>query len=469
MAPLDIKDGPAPRRRPNVGVKVLRSPGHSRVVPPRFGSSGIRGPYGDPVTPGLALRLGRAVADLGDEAVLGRDARTTSPLLASAVAAGMAAAGTTVRDAGLVPTPTTAFGAKETDLGVHVTASHNPPEDNGFKVFGAGGASIGAEDRARVEELLDGDVDRPATAWDEVGSISEDASVVEDHAEAIARAVDVDDLAGLEVALDGGHGPGGPFTERLLSDRGCEVTTLHAVPDGRFPGRPSEPTPANLEDLTETVRREGLDLGLAHDGDGDRLVAVDGTGGVLSGDELMVLFVRTLDVDRVVVPVNATMALEDACPDVEVVRSRVGDAYVSEVLREGGGGFGGEPSGSWIFPEVSFCPDGPHAALRLAKMVAEAGEPLSALRPDTYPMRRASYPVAEADKAKAIEAFADRAQPLGPVDRTDGVRVEVEDGWGLVRPSGTEPKVRLTVEARDEGDLETIAGRFEEMLEECLP
>lgn len=444
-------------------LSPLNPPAPLQPVDLTFGSSGIRGPYADVATPEAALGIGRAASELGDEAVVGRDARTTGPLVADALMAGLAGAGVEVRDAGLVTTPTLAHGARTADLGIEVTASHNPPADNGFKLFTPAGASIGPKLQEQVEAAI---ADPPPWAmWDAVGSIQADPSLVRGHAEAILDAVPP---AEVDVVLDGGNGPGGPFTAELLGEQGCRVTSLNASPDGTFPGRPSEPVADNLGDLAAQVRRSEAVLGLAHDGDGDRLAATDETGRVLSGDELLLLFVSELAPDRIVVPVNTTMALADVAPQAEIVRTRVGDAFVSAEIEARGGDFGGEPSGSWILPDVSLCPDGPHAALVLSAIAEDHGG-LAEVVPETYPMQRTSYGCPDGSKADAIEAFAAEVGDLGEIDRVDGARVDLDDGWVLLRASGTEPKVRLTVEARDEDTLKSLHERFDPLVRRCLP
>jgi phosphoglucosamine mutase len=421
-----------------------------------FGSSGIRGPFATLATPDLALSLGRAVGSTRHRVVVGRDARTTSSLLQRAAVAGLLAAGATVTDAGMLPTPALALAARRHDAGLVITASHNPPSDNGFKLWESDGRAFGARERADVERLL---ASPPALAsWDAVGHEHADPDAIQRHQERIL------DLTGtlprrLRVVLDCGNGAASAESPTLLRRLGCEVVTLNAQPDGAFPGRPSEPNVENLADLRRAVIATGADLGLAHDGDADRCMAVTASGRFVTGDELLVLFAKQHAGKTIVCPVDASRAVEDAS-GCRVLRTRVGDAFVSERLAQERAAWGGEASGAWIFPEMSYCPDGPYAAARLALMVAEAGSLDEQLqRVPRYPLWRGSWRVQDpaTHVARARDAFSD-----GKLATLDGVRADYDDGWVLVRASGTEPKVRATVEAVDDAALGRLKARVEE-------
>lgn len=414
-----------------------------------FGSSGIRGPFGDVATPELALALGRAVGAMRKRVIVGRDARTTGPLLGAAAVAGLLASGADVARAGVLPTPALAYAARSFDAGLVITASHNPAPDNGFKLWEPDGRAFGSAARADVERLL---AHPPATAaWDHVGTLTERSSAIEDH---IARIVE---LTGplrkrLRVVLDCGNGAASRESPELLRRLGCDVVTLNAQPDGHFPGRPSEPDEKNLAHLRKAVVATGADLGLAHDGDADRCMAVTHSGRFVTGDELLVLFAKRHAGKTIVCPVDASRVVEDAT-GCRVVRTRVGDAFVSETLAELKAAWGGEASGAWIFPELSYCPDGPYAAALVCTMVAEGG-PLEAqvAALPRYPLWRHAWTLAPDEVARVMKRFHE-ALADGKTTTLDGVRSDYDDGWILVRPSGTEPKVRVTIEATDERGL----------------
>jgi phosphoglucosamine mutase len=430
-------------------VKTYYAPDETSSV---FGTSGIRGPFGSDVTAALALDVGRALAvDGAERIVIGRDPRLTGDLLTDALAAGVRECGGDVVDLGLAATPTVARSVawRDADAGVSVTASHNPPADNGIKLWTPSGMAFDEGRREQISALLSAEAFEPV-GWDAVGDRRQWEDARSRHAGVVADAVDV--AQDVRVVVDVGNGAGGVTVDALRA-AGCSVETLDEGPDGRFPARPSEPTPENCATLRSVVAETGADLGIAHDGDADRMLAVDDEGTFLPGDVLLALFAREAagPGDRVAAPVNTSLAVDDALAAVgaSVVRTRVGDVFVAERARESDVVFGGEPSGAWIWPEETLCPDGTLAAARLVSLVARQC-PLSDLAGaiDRFPLRRESRSVE--DKVAVMEAVGTAAgERYDGVDRTDGVRIETGDGWLLVRASGTEPVVRLTAEARD--------------------
>ncbi|ADB60232.1 Phosphoglucosamine mutase [Haloterrigena turkmenica DSM 5511] len=424
-----------------------------------FGTSGIRGAVGDEVTAELALSVGRALATEGYErVVVGRDVRESGTVLVDALSAGVRECGGDVVEVGVVPTPTVARGVDwlEADAGVVITASHNPATDNGIKLWSPSGQAFDTERRETIASRVE--TDRyDLAAWDGLGNRSRDDGLLERHVEAITDRVD--DLEGLEVVVDVGNGAGSVTADALL-ELGASVRTLNAQQDGRFPGRPSEPNEETLGDLQELVGATDADLGVAHDGDGDRMVAVDERGRFVPKDLLLALFARDAvgTGDRVAAPVDTSLAVDDALADVgaSVTRTAVGDVYVAERATEPDVVFGGEPSGAWIWPDETLCPDGPLAAAKLAAMAADEGS-LASLVDDleTYPIRRTSIEVD--DKERVMETVESTVRErYDEIDALDGVRIDHGDGWTLVRPSGTEPVVRITAEARDDERAEAL-------------
>lgn len=428
-----------------------------------FGTSGIRGEVGETVTAELGLRLGRAVGSVMDpeRAVVGRDPRVSGEFLCDAVSAGLRESGVAVVNVGVAATPTIArsVGWQDAGIGIAVTASHNPPKDNGFKVWTPSGQAIDPGQQEALSEAMDrGEFD--LVGWESVGEQSAWNGATDRHLAALAETVSFEES--LEVVVDVGNGAGG-VTPAVLGELGCEVTTLNAQPDGRFPGRKSEPHADSLEGLMALVEASDADLGIAHDGDADRMMAVDDTGSFVSGDELLALFARAVVTagDRVAAPVNTSLLVDDAlaAQDASVVRTKVGDGFVASATTEDGVVFGGEPSGAWIWPDETLCPDGPLAAVKLAELIAANG-PLSEQRDElgAYPLRRESFEVA--DKAavfgRVVELVVDA---FGSVETLDGVRVSTDSGWLLIRPSGTQPLIRVTAEARTS---EECARLFEE-------
>ncbi|WP_144920689.1 phosphoglucosamine mutase [Halorubrum salsamenti] len=423
-----------------------------------FGTSGIRGRVGESITASVALDVGRAVGTDADRVLVGRDARDSGRTLRDALVAGLQETGTDVVDAGVAATPTVARGiaSREADAGVVVTASHNPPEDNGLKLWTPSGQAFSTARQDEVAERIR-EADFDLAEWDEQGRRRTWDDATARHREALVEAGRRDaaagdaDLSSLSVVVDVGNGTGG-VTAEALYELGADVETLNAQPDGRFPARPSEPTAETCETLAATVPAVDADLGIAHDGDADRMMAVADDGEFVPGDLLLALFGREEagSGDRVAAPVNTSLAVDDALEAVgaEVVHTRVGDVYVAERARDPAVAFGGEPSGAWIFPEETLCPDGPLAAVKLAALAA--AEPISdrLARIDRYPIRRATV---ETDAKDAVMDAVDGLvrERYDEVTALDGVRVETADGWFLIRPSGTQPLIRLTAEARD--------------------
>ncbi len=451
-----------------------------------FGTAGIRGDAATEVTPELALSVGRAVGRDGDEFVLACDGRTSGPALADAVAAGLRSAGATVFEAGRLPTPALAFASRDR-RGVMVTASHNPPADNGIKLF-VDGEEYDRDAERRVSERVAaeaGPVD--ARDWG-AGRRIDPLADYRDHVVAYAAGVGAAP-ADVTVAVDCGNGMAGLATPQVLSAVGADVRALEANVDGRFPARGSKPTAATLTDLRRFVADTGATMGLAHDGDADRIVVVDADGEVVHEDTVVAIlaerYVRASDVaDPVVVTTpNASDRIDErvAAAGGRVERVRLGALH--EGVAEYGGGaddgsdadegdadgsggsdtavvFAAEPwkhmhtaSGPWI--------DGVASAAVLTRLVAEHG--LETLRePVTErPYLKESVDCPDDRKEAAMDRLGttlpDRF-PEAEVDTEHGVRLSLPDGsWVLVRPSGTEPYLRVYAESERVEDLTAAA------------
>lgn len=417
-----------------------------------FGTSGIRGEFGTDVNAGVALDLGRAIAseDAG-RVVVGRDVRTTGALLTDAVTAGLRECGTDVVSIGVVPTPTVARAVAwyDADVGVAVTASHNPPTDNGLKLWDRDGSAIVDGRQAVVANRMRADRYEYAQ-WDQVGTRTTRSDALDRHVDAVADAVDTPEDGALDVVVDVGNGTG-TVTATVLRELGHTVRTLNADADGGFPARPSEPTAETCRDLCAVVEATDAALGIAHDGDADRMMAVTEDGEFVPGDVLLALFgtAALSPGQTVAVPVDTSLAVERAVRDAggETTYTRVGDGYVAERTADDGVVFGGEPSGAWIWPSHARCPDGTLAAAKLASLVADAGSFADLVASvERTPLRRESV---ETDAKHAVVASVHDhvEETYDDVTALDGVRVDVADGWFLVRASGTEPLVRVTAEA----------------------
>ncbi|RJX50332.1 phosphoglucosamine mutase [Halonotius pteroides] len=438
-----------------------------------FGTSGIRGPVGDAVTAALALSIGRAVATDGAETVvLGRDARESGGFLRDAVAAGCRECGADVIDLGMVATPTVArsIARLDADAGIVVTASHNPPEDNGLKLWTPSGQAFDTDRRDRIAGIVE-DESYTFAAWDESGTRRSDDRATAAHTAAVVEAVETDaPIDNLSVVVDVGNGVGS-VTAAALGELGVDVTTLNAQPDGSFPGRPSEPTAKTLTTLCRQVEHGDADLGIAHDGDADRMVAVDETGTFVPKDVLLALFARRAVARAgggvVAAPVDTSRCVDDAIDSFggRVTRTKVGDVFVAEAATREEVVFGGEPSGAWIWPDETLCPDGSLAAAKLTALVAAEGslaEQVASVT--TYPIQRRSIEVD--DKTAVMERVAAKLRDAyDGVTTIDGVRVSTADGWVLVRPSGTQPLIRITAEAETEDVADDLLAATVERVE----
>jgi len=439
-----------------------------------FGTAGIRGPVTE-VTPGLALAIGQAVGVDGEAFVVGRDGRVTGPALENAVVAGLESAGADVERAGTVPTPALAF-ASQGRRGVMLTASHNPPPDNGVKAF-VDGVEYDRAAEQRVEDRVESATD--AATWDVWGE-----DVRADPLPAYREAV-VDfasghggDPDGLTVAVDCGNGMASLATPQVLSSLGADVRALNANVDGHFPARESKPTPETLSDLRAFVDGTA-DLGIGHDGDADRIVIVDGDGEVVHEDTVLAIlaehYTRASDAaDPVVVTTpNASARIDERVRAAggRVERVRLGALHEGIAAAHEAGdadtevAFAAEPwkhihtrFGGWI--------DGVASAAVFVRLVASEG--LATLRePVTErPYRKADVRCPDDAKAATmdrLETALPETFPEATVDTEHGVRLELPGGgWVLVRPSGTEPYVRIYVESESvEEIVETVVEAVE--------
>lgn len=434
-----------------------------------FGTAGIRGSVTERVTPELALAVGRAAGADGDEFVVARDGRVTGPALAAAMEAGLESAGANVSRAGMLPTPALAF-ASQGRRGVMLTASHNPPTDNGIKVFDDGVEYDRDQERA-IETRVDAGTD--LAAWDEWGA-GEDLEPLSAYRTAVTDFASTrgDDPDGLRVAVDCGNGMGALATPQVLRELGAQVVTLNANVDGHFPGRESKPTPETLSDLRAFVAEGDFAFGLGHDGDADRIVVVDSDGEVVHEDTILAIlaehYVRTEAVDDpvVVTTPNASARIDERVRAAggRVERVRLGALHEGIASARADGGdvvFAAEPwkhihvpFGGWI--------DGVTSAAVISRLVADVG--LDALRePVTErPYRKVSVDCPDAAKQTvmdALETALPEAFSDAEVDTEYGVRLEFPDAsWTLVRPSGTEPYVRIYAESDDVDSLVADVG-----------
>jgi phosphoglucosamine mutase len=439
----------------------------------RFGTDGIRGVADSELTGELAVAVGRAAARVLEAPafLIGRDTRLSGPGLQAAFAAGAAAEGADVIDVGVLPTPALAFLSKARGLpAVVVSASHNPFEDNGIKLFGAGGAKLQPE----VEEAIETELDLVLAAGDgarsaKPGVLSVDPGAADEYVAHLCAAFPDRRFDGLHVVLDCANGAASTVAPRVFAALGTTLTTLASDPDGTNINAGCGSTNPSM--LAAQVTERGADLGLAFDGDADRLIAVDGTGAVVDGDVLLALFALDL-AERGQLPGNAVVVtvmtnlgfrLAMAARGISVRETPVGDRAVLTALDAEALALGGEPSGHIVFRHLATTGDGILTGLSLVDLVLRSGRSLADLAHgliERVPQLLVNVEVEEPHRlagAEAVwEAVADVEAALG------------ERGRVVLRASGTEPLVRVMVEAATEDEATAAAERLRDAVESSL-
>ena len=427
-----------------------------------FGTSGIRGLIGSEVTCELALNVGKSLAYyLGNQGtvVIGYDTRTTNQMLDQAICAGLLESGVDVVKIGMVPTPLVGYATEklDADAGIMLTASHNPSQYNGIKLWNKNGMAYTQAQERKIEEIY-ANRDYISVSWENVGKLSVNEEIKGQYIDDLVDMVDI--KKGLKVVVDCASGAGSEISPLVFRKAGCEVTTLNSQPDGFFPGRNPEPNAENLQTLMKTVVAIGADLGIAHDGDADRMITVDENGNISPFDSLLALISKQFDGD-IVTTVDAGLCMDESVKG-EVLRTPVGDVNVAEVIIERDAAFGGEPSGTWLHPDFCMCPDGILSGLRMAEIVSRDGK-LSELLAQIpqYPNIREKITCSKEAKVKVMENMQDLLKDafddIVDVNSLDGVRLTFsDDSWVLVRPSGTEDYIRITLESRDSKRAEEI-------------
>lgn len=423
-----------------------------------FGTDGVRGLANRDITANLALSIGAAAARiLGEQArsqgrrprvLVGRDPRQSGDFLSAAVTAGLASAGADAEDLGVVPTPAVAYltGAEDADFAIMISASHNAMADNGIKIFARGGHKLPDDVEDRIEAAMSQQWDRPIGA--EVGRISSDSGGSEErYVEHLVSSLAGVSLEGLRIAVDCANGAASRVGPQALRAAGADVVVLNAFPDG-----------ANINDQCGSTHPEQLqaatvaaeaDFGVAFDGDADRCLAVDENGDLVNGDQIMGILAAAFKADQrlpqdtlvVTTMSNLGLLLAMKAAGIRTVQTDVGDRYVLEAMRAENYGLGGEQSGHLIIADYATTGDGTLTALHLAAQVKKSGQSLAVLASDYTMLPQELINVRGVDKSKTrthpilLEAVATAEQRLG------------ETGRVLLRPSGTEPLVRVMVEA----------------------
>ena len=441
-----------------------------------FGTDGVRGTANKDITADFALRLAQAAAIvLGDysrsrgerpRAVIAKDPRVSSDFIAAAVSAGLAASGVDVFDAGVIPTPACAYltADLDADFGVMISASHNPAADNGIKFFARGGHKLPDSVEDEIEAKLGSAL---APIGGEVGKVTRFSDAEDRYLIHLLGTMPVK-LEGLKVVVDCAHGAASAISPQAFADAGAKVVVIGADPDGTNINSGYGST--HLSALQAAVVEHGADLGIAHDGDADRCLAVDETGKIIDGDHIMAILALAmkdageLSRNTLVATVMSNLGLKIAMQEagIEMIETAVGDRYVLEQMREGGYALGGEQSGHIIFSQYATTGDGVLTGLHIAARMVETGKKLSELAQvmDTYPQVLINVPNVDKTKTDSdpeVQALVSQAQ----------IELGI-NGRVLLRASGTEALVRVMVEAREPGDAQGWAERIAVLVEKRL-
>ncbi|RQD85152.1 MAG: phosphoglucosamine mutase [Methanocalculus sp. MSAO_Arc2] len=431
-----------------------------------FGTNGVRGVVGEDMTPDLVMKIGLSLGTMIQGRIaLGRDTRTSGEALAAAMRAGLLASGCDVVDLGILPTPALQYLVREHyDGGAMITASHNPPEYNGVKVIESDGTEMDDERTIQLESLIfSGNV--TFKKWNHVGRLTNESHRIEEYIQAVVSQCEDACCTGLCVVVDPGFGPSAATTPEILRRMGCTVHTINGLFDGRFPGRLPEPGAEELTLLSETVRATGADFGVAHDGDADRAVFVDETGSFINENVTFAMLAQEVcrkSPGIVVTPISTSDVIKEIADEngCTTIKTPVGSIYVARTMlkciADGHAvAFGGEGNGGLIFPSHQFCRDGGMTAAAMAALVAGSGERISILA-ETIPAYTMLKEKIYTDNLSGLLSHVRSIASDLHLDETDGIHIRWEDAWALVRPSGTEPFVRIYIESRDPARAEDI-------------
>jgi phosphomannomutase len=443
--------------------------------------SGVRGRVGHGLTPEVIARFAAAFGAYalkrgpGRTVVIGRDSRVSGPMFVRAATAGLMSAGCDVVDVGIVPTPSVQLSVEDLHAagGLAVTASHNPIEWNALKFIGPSGMFLDAEEGAEMRAFLEGEP--PRAEWADLGTVTTDGGAVDRHLERILRIpfLDVELIRSkrFHVALDCVRGAGGTIFPRLLETLGCTVEAINLETDGRFPREP-EPVAENLKELEALVARSGAVVGLATDPDVDRLSLVSEQGTAIGEDYTLALATTLVLRHRpgaVVTNLSTSRLMDDVAErgGTTLVRAAVGEINVARRMQAENATIGGEGNGGVILPDVHLTRDAPVAAALILQLLAETGQPLSALAAEIgrYEIVKEKLPRPSQPLDAVYDALTARF-PEAEADRQDGLRLAWAErrSWAHLRPSGTEPIVRIICEAPTRAEADELVAALRDAL-----
>jgi len=439
-----------------------------------FGTSGIRGIANSDVGPELAVKVGTALGFPGTKIAIATDTRLAAPMIKHALVSGMLSCGSDVLDLGVVPTPVLSFvSQREKCSGVMVTASHNPKEYIGMKLFFEGRELAREQEKKIEKEILSPCI--PKAPFDKAG-VAAQFNALDGYFKFALSLVDLKSIRAKNprIVVDCGNGAACGAMPYLLGLAGCSVLSVNSEPNGNF-NRQLEPNARNLENTAKIVKASGALIGIAHDGDADRAIIIDEQGKVLALDTQLAMM-ATSELEKtgskkiVVTTVEASLAVREAIEGAgaKVEITPVGSQHVASRLFASGGAFGGEPCGEYVFYGGTKSPDGLVAGLKFVEMLCKKGKISNlASKIKSYPIHRSKFQCS--DKTGAMKKILAATSGMeGAASTVDGLRLDFEDGWFLIRPSGTEPYMRLTCECKSQKRLDKLAAELEAIIKKSV-
>lgn len=433
-----------------------------------FGTSGIRGIYGEKITETLAEEIGRAIGSYtnNDTIILGMDTRASGVSLKKALMSTLTDHKNVI-DIGIAPTPVVAFGCKLLSKdGIIITASHNTKEYNGFKVVGADGLAYSRQKEKEIEKIM---LHKQYNQENNKRVVLK-KNIEEKYIQAILERIKL--KGRMKVLIDAGNGAACNISPLLLKKYGYEVEEINCEHNGNFPNRNPEPNEENLKETAKLVKEKNCEIGFCHDGDADRMMAIDDKGKVVDFDKFLIFLCKNVTEQNknktVITTVDASMATENYLKDLNVIRAKVGDVFVANEIKEHNACFGGEPSGSYIFPEFGLWPDGIYAIFKTLQALEKDGRKISEILAEIPkpPMQRTKIYCPNEKKEEVMKKI------IIPEDckaiTKDGILMKTENSQVLIRSSGTEECIRINIEAKEKNLLEERLRYWKETMENFI-
>jgi len=453
-----------------------------------FGTNGIRGVVNEDMNCLLAVEIGQAWGtylkrtNARPKVAIGTDARLSNDMIKNAITSGFLSTGCDVVDLGLIPTPAVQYSVKKKDFnsGVVITASHNPPEFNGIKGIDSDGTEFSKEVEEEIEAIYF-EKSFDFALWNKVGKNCIWDGSIDLYINGILETVDVEAIKKkrFHVVLDCGNGVGSLVTPFLLEKLGCNITKLYCEPDGTFPGHNSEPLPENLSELILKVPEVGADFGVAQDGDADRAIFVDEKGNYLWGDKSLALVAKYKTKQNnggvLVTPVTTSSCFDDVVKmhNGTIIHTMVGSPVVARVMMENDAIFGGEENGGLIFPEMQHCRDSAMSIAKILEILTYENNKMSDLIDEipNYETYKIKIKCPNEKKNELIEIVSKKISDesdIISIDKTDGLKLYVSDGWVIMRPSGTEPIFRIYSESKEKERSKELAQYYQNMAQKII-